>query len=726
MPIICNNCGQRLPDDAVFCTKCGSKVTPIRCSGCGAVLTADAKFCPSCGTPVGDVTPPVEQVQQTVEVQKAPTEPEIASSKATQSPPSQTAATDALKQAPNRFEWEHSMLSIVRGLGTTKNAIEINETSVTISSRLNKQPIYDAKEVQMKAIDSVEVWEKVSIFYALFGVLIVGFLISLPILFLTRLGTIVQKMGVIGIVFSVLICLVMLGSLGGIFFRMHHWRLTIKTQKEPTYAIYELSARPKDKMLLLQIQSAIMSHAGIPSEPVQKRSKKLVPAIVISVLVLVVAAFIAFQELYQIRALPEKILSDKETRATAWVEMRGDFVPSDCDIIAEVTEGQLAKPTAVPRYEDGSFLYQYVKYIYNVTLSNHAGEIASGTVTATVGFSVKPFHNQPEAIIFDSFTYSDELTDFIAQQRTMADQQTSLAPVTNDWCYDPADMISTTTEEDILAYNAYWNENYQSVTAVAAITDALEGEAVDTYANELAVEWGLSENDMLFLIYNNGKFWQWYPNQTFYNNYEDGFGLQNAWSSFQVGYEDGGIDNALKVFFEELDLYYAAVYMASDPLPISEPLELTYSSGAGAWQTSLTLSRDGSFEGSYYDADMGDRGENYPNGTVYLCNFSGKFTDITQVNDYTYSMTLENGELYVTAEGGEEWIEDGVRYILMRPSGLDWGTNFRFYTPDAPVSKLPVEFLDWWPGRFDETPSDNLSYYGLYNEDEGSGFFTYE
>ena len=134
MPIICNNCGQRLPDDAVFCTKCGSKVTPIRCSGCGAVLTADAKFCPSCGTPVGDVTPPVEQVQQTVEVQKAPTEPEIASSKATQSPPSQTAATDALKQAPNRFEWEHSMLSIVRGLGTTKNAIEINETSVTISA----------------------------------------------------------------------------------------------------------------------------------------------------------------------------------------------------------------------------------------------------------------------------------------------------------------------------------------------------------------------------------------------------------------------------------------------------------------------------------------------------------------------------------------------------------------------------------------------------------------
>jgi len=74
MSIICSNCGQRLPDDAVFCTKCGTKVTVIRCTGCGAVLTADAKFCPNCGTPVENASPPVEpvapaeQVQQAVEV----------------------------------------------------------------------------------------------------------------------------------------------------------------------------------------------------------------------------------------------------------------------------------------------------------------------------------------------------------------------------------------------------------------------------------------------------------------------------------------------------------------------------------------------------------------------------------------------------------------------------------------------------------------------------------
>ena len=48
------------------------------------------------------------------------------------------------------------------------------------------------------------------------------------------------------------------------------------------------------------------------------------------------------------------------------------------------------------------------------------------------------------------------------------------------------------------------------------------------------------------------------------------------------------------------------------------------------------------------------------------------------------------------------------------------------YTPEAPVSELSIEFLDWWPGVFEENQPTTLSCYGLYNEDEGSGFFAYE
>ena len=39
-----------------------------------------------------------------------------------------------------------------------------------------------------------------------------------------------------------------------------------------------------------------------------------------------------------------------------------------------------------------------------------------------------------------------------------------------------------------------------------------------------------------------------------------------------------------------------------------------FSSGAGAWWTELRIQGDGSFEGHYQDADMGDSGDAYTNG----------------------------------------------------------------------------------------------------------------
>ena len=67
-----------------------------------------------------------------------------------------------------------------------------------------------------------------------------------------------------------------------------------------------------------------------------------------------------------------------------------------------------------------------------------------------------------------------------------------------------------------------------------------------------------------------------------------------------------------------------------------------FCSGAGGWSTDFEIEKDGSFKGSYHDSDMGDTGDDYENGTMYLCGFSGKFTDLTKINDYTYQMKMEN------------------------------------------------------------------------------------
>ncbi len=63
-----------------------------------------------------------------------------------------------------------------------------------------------------------------------------------------------------------------------------------------------------------------------------------------------------------------------------------------------------------------------------------------------------------------------------------------------------------------------------------------------------------------------------------------------------------------------------------------------FGSGVGAWSTELRIGSDGSFTGSYHDADMGDIGEGYPGGTYYFCGFEGSFKDLERVDRYTYKM----------------------------------------------------------------------------------------
>ena len=158
-------------------------------------------------------------------------------------------------------------------------------------------------------------------------------------------------------------------------------------------------------------------------------------------------------------------------------------------------------------------------------------------------------------------------------------------------------------------------------------------------------------------------------------------------------------------------------------LPDVFPLEFTFSSGAGAWRTVVTLNRDGTFQGSYSDSEMGESGEGYPNGSVYVCTFQGRFEPIRAVDSHTYSLTL--AELSSADAEGREWIADGIRYVASAPYGMETGTDFFLYTPETPLEALSEEFLSWWPGRYDSGGAQTtLACYGLCNRETGCGFFT--
>ena len=173
-----------------------------------------------------------------------------------------------------------------------------------------------------------------------------------------------------------------------------------------------------------------------------------------------------------------------------------------------------------------------------------------------------------------------------------------------------------------------------------------------------------------------------------------------------------------------------AVPVKTDSLPLNHPVEMEFLSGAGAWRTTLTLNPDGSFAGEYTDSDA---------DVQYICRFHGSFGDFARLTDASWSLTLKELVLDTGHPFGEEWRENGIRYVSSGPYGLDGpdgaplepGSAFLLYTPEAtgyaPGTELygALPFWTWWPDRRQFIDAgDQLGCYGLHNLATGYGFFS--
>ena len=155
-------------------------------------------------------------------------------------------------------------------------------------------------------------------------------------------------------------------------------------------------------------------------------------------------------------------------------------------------------------------------------------------------------------------------------------------------------------------------------------------------------------------------------------------------------------------------------------------MELTFSSGAGAWRTVLTLQPDGSFTGQYTDWDAGGDPSQYPEGIYYICTFSGTFKDLRQLDETTYVMTLDT--LTAQETEGEKWTEDGILYIGSAPYGLEGGSEFFLYAPESSTDVLTTDALrvEWPEWNLPETvPEGQLGCWLLYNQEMDQAFFSY-
>ncbi|MBQ7833966.1 MAG: M56 family metallopeptidase [Lachnospiraceae bacterium] len=146
-------------------------------------------------------------------------------------------------------------------------------------------------------------------------------------------------------------------------------------------------------------------------------------------------------------------------------------------------------------------------------------------------------------------------------------------------------------------------------------------------------------------------------------------------------------------------------------------------SADGKYPTLLQVAPDGSFSGSYKEPYPEDVGEEYPNGTIYLCNFDGKFAEPKKIDSYTYS--LEVSEMIYEEHIGSKIYEDDIFYYYVPPVGLYDLEELVLYTPGAPLRELPVAFLESVGYQSVSLQKDaTLPFYGIYNAKEEKGFFS--
>ena len=176
---------------------------------------------------------------------------------------------------------------------------------------------------------------------------------------------------------------------------------------------------------------------------------------------------------------------------------------------------------------------------------------------------------------------------------------------------------------------------------------------------------------------------------------------------------------------EEAPVETEPVMIVVEPLEVSldrlQFVEFYFSSGAGAWGTELHISPDGSFSGNYHDSNMGETGEGYPNGSVYYCDFTGRFSQLKKIDRYTYSLRIESLQ-YAHTPGTEE-IREGVRYAYSTAYGLTGTEEMVLYLPGTPLEKIPEGFRDWL--GFTVLFRKNITVlprYGLYNSGKEYGF----
>ena len=146
-------------------------------------------------------------------------------------------------------------------------------------------------------------------------------------------------------------------------------------------------------------------------------------------------------------------------------------------------------------------------------------------------------------------------------------------------------------------------------------------------------------------------------------------------------------------------------------------------SGVGAWETTLEIAPDGSFSGRFYDMDMGSTGEGYDHGTLYECDFTGRFGTAERVDDLTWKTKVEELNYEKEIGGSDHFIDDDhVLHVLTDPYGLELSHTVEFYLPGKKTADLSEEFMSWMLWKIPDG-AEELDRIAFFDVEGGYGWY---
>lgn len=130
-----------------------------------------------------------------------------------------------------------------------------------------------------------------------------------------------------------------------------------------------------------------------------------------------------------------------------------------------------------------------------------------------------------------------------------------------------------------------------------------------------------------------------------------------------------------------------------------------FSSGAGAWRTSIRFIEDGEFSGVYSDANGPE---------VIISEFTGRFDIQEKMDEFTYLLDLNT--LQITSDTGKEEVDGDMTITYVdEPHGFQSGSSeFELYLPYKPKNQVSNEYLSWVYGQANNE-YEFLNSFGLYN-----------